>query len=220
MLGVNIFPIGIETLRPVAMMHLQAFKSPLGLRYAESCIRWFLCAEQAIAFVATDIKGRVIGYVVGAPLKYIRRKGCDLRGVEAREMMLRPWLLLNGRFRNTVMARLRRALEHFQTDLAKPELPEPTAEPEISEPTMVLAHIAVSPSAREKQVGLHLMQAFEARAREFGMRALVLSVNERNKAARRLYEKCGWQIFPNPDDKKEAIQYVRLLFSLFALVAE
>jgi ribosomal protein S18 acetylase RimI-like enzyme len=194
----------------VAELHLDTFKIPLGIRHVRNAIEWFFNIEQAIALVGIDAKAEVVGYVAGAPLEFSSRMGRDLRWSEAVAMIMRPWLLFNGIFRNTLIARFKRAFRRFQTDRVEPALPE--LPPKLPELTMVLMHIAISPSARGMGVGLHLMQAFEAKARELKMRALLLSVNKENKVARQLYEKCGWQVFSKLEDKKEMIDYTRFLF--------
>jgi ribosomal protein S18 acetylase RimI-like enzyme len=76
---------------------------------------------------------------------------------------------------------------------------------------MVLIHLAVSPSARHKHAAQHLLHTFEMTAKDNGMVALLLEVNEWNKAARQLYEKCGWRVFSTPRNNKKSMQYVRLL---------
>jgi ribosomal protein S18 acetylase RimI-like enzyme len=59
------------------------------------------------------------------------------------------------------------------------------------------AHIStfvVSPESAHRGVGRLLIAAAEAWARERGYRLLTLNVFERNEAARRLYERCGFAI--------------------------
>jgi ribosomal protein S18 acetylase RimI-like enzyme len=57
-----------------------------------------------------------------------------------------------------------------------------------------ISTIVVSPEAERQGVGRALMTAAEAWTRERGYRLLTLNVFERNEAARRLYEQCGFGI--------------------------
>jgi ribosomal protein S18 acetylase RimI-like enzyme len=57
-----------------------------------------------------------------------------------------------------------------------------------------ISTIVVSPEAERQGVGRALMTAAEAWTRERGYRLLTLNVFERNEAARRLYEQCGFTI--------------------------
>jgi ribosomal protein S18 acetylase RimI-like enzyme len=54
--------------------------------------------------------------------------------------------------------------------------------------------IVVAPHAERRGVGRTLMRAAEAWTRDRGYRLLTLNVFERNAAARRLYEQCGFAI--------------------------
>jgi ribosomal-protein-alanine N-acetyltransferase len=60
-------------------------------------------------------------------------------------------------------------------------------------PEWELENIAVAPGARRKGLGTQLLKALLARARETGAQAVFLEVRESNTAARRLYEKAGFQ---------------------------
>jgi ribosomal protein S18 acetylase RimI-like enzyme len=76
---------------------------------------------------------------------------------------------------------------------------------------MSLVGIAVASSARRKKVGLGLMQAFEAKARELQMRSLRLTVDLNNDGAQRLYESLGWQPFHHRIPGKQWVYYFRIL---------
>lgn len=57
-----------------------------------------------------------------------------------------------------------------------------------------ISTIVVSPEAERHGIGRVLMSAAETWTRERGYRLLTLNVFERNEAARRLYEQCGFAI--------------------------
>ena len=56
-----------------------------------------------------------------------------------------------------------------------------------------IANLAVHPGYRRRGIAERLMMEAEARAREFGCRWVVLHVDERNVAGRRLYAKLGYR---------------------------
>jgi len=59
--------------------------------------------------------------------------------------------------------------------------------------------LAVSPEARGRGVGEALVRAVIARAREVGVRRLVMSSSEHMVTAHRLYQRLGFQRFPERD---------------------
>jgi ribosomal-protein-alanine acetyltransferase len=61
-------------------------------------------------------------------------------------------------------------------------------------PEWELENIVVAPSARRKGLGKRLLDALLAAARETGAEAVSLEVRESNAAARKLYEKAGFEL--------------------------
>jgi ribosomal protein S18 acetylase RimI-like enzyme len=203
---VTVVPMTAEMVPEVVQVHFDAFAGYLSARigraYVRAFMHWFRQAERGIGLVVTDRHGNVVGYVVGAPVGYNKRMNRDLLWVAAAGIMTRPWLVCSRLFRSKIRARLRLILGRAPVQDVAPELPEPT---------MSLVGIGVSSAARGKQIGLRLMQAFEAKARELQMRSLQLSVYTDNKAARHLYEQCGWQPFSRPVQEQDALYYFRVL---------
>lgn len=205
---VAIVPLTAEMVTEVVKLHFDAFagymNTRIGTGYVKAFMNWFRQAERSIALAATDTKGKVLGYVIGAPSGYSRSMNRDLFWVAAAGIIMRPWLLFSDQFRQTIMARLRLILGYSPAQQIEPELPEPVT---------YLVGIGVSPSARGKNIGRSLVEAFEARARELGMRSLQLSVYTDNTVARRLYESCGWQPASSlgPAGEKELMSYFRVL---------
>ena len=205
-LGVTIESMSEQIVAEVAKLHFNAFSgymnTQLGNSYVTEFLRWFQKAERAIALVAIDVNGKLIGYVVGAPLGYYRSISRDLIWVTALSIIIRPWLLLSRRLRRACIERLRSLLGYSLVEQTETNLPRPT---------MSLVAIGISPAGRGKGVGLLLMRAFEERARALNMRSMKLSVYPDNLSARHLYERCGWQPSVSAIRAKDTMYYFRVL---------
>ncbi len=202
--GTVIVPMTAEMVRKAARVHIRALAGSrtaiMGAAYARAFIDWFRRREHGgIALVAIDVRGDVVGYVIGAPLGYPRALSRHLVWIAAGAVIVRPWLFFRQQFRNGVLDRLLFLLGRSLPHGAVPELPAPT---------MSLVAIGVSPAARGKKIGLRLLQAFEAKARELHMRSLRLTTPSDNAAARRLYERCGWRPLSASDER---MYYFRIL---------
>ena len=197
-----------EELAPaVAALHLAAYAGylnvRLGERYATAFLDWFRCEERAIALVALD-GAKVAGYVVGAPGDLKRARNRALLPVVAREVARRPWLVLDGRFRRAVLARLRLLFARSRREFADTHLPLPRVD---------LVSIAVNPAMQGRGCGLLLMQEFEALARARAMRSMRLYVKPDNTAAHQLYRRSGWSPLGASAGRERLIQYAKVLLS-------
>ena len=194
-----------EMIPDVAVLHRQVFSqymnARLGRGYIKAFLRWFCSANRAVALVAVDHNGRIVGYVVGAPVGYGKKMNRDLSWVALVAMVLRPWLLGNTQFRKKAITRLRILLGLSQGSHPEPDLPTPT---------LSLVSIAVSPSAQRQHVGKRLMEEFEQRGCQVDMRSARLSVYPDNRGARGLYERCGWQSVPGPTRDTGEMYYFRV----------
>ena len=195
-----------ETVPEVVKLHIDTFSGyrhiGIGRAYVRAFLEWFRQADRSIALVAINSYGQVIGYVVGAPVGYGRAMNRDLLWVATKGMILRPWIFFSGQFRRVIMSRLGIVFGYsFVSD----------TEPNLSEPTMSLVSIAVSPSERGNRVGRHLIQAFEEKSRQLGMQSMRLSVFPSNRVARRFYECSGWQSFSGPLRETGEMFYLRVL---------
>jgi ribosomal protein S18 acetylase RimI-like enzyme len=193
-----------EMVPKAARVHLDALADSrtaiMGEAYVRAFIDWFRQADHTgIALVAINSHGCVVGYVIGAPLGYPRALSRHLVWIAAAAVIARPWLFFRQQFRNGVLDRLRLVLGGSRPHGVELELPAPT---------LSLVAIGVSPAARRKKIGLRLVQAFEAKAREMHMRSLRLSTGSDNAVARRFYERCGWRLFSASD---ELVYYFRIL---------
>jgi ribosomal protein S18 acetylase RimI-like enzyme len=78
--------------------------------------------------------------------------------------------------------------------------------------------LAVDPKARDQGIGAALMAECASRARRAGSRFLVLHTNDLMRAAIDLYEKMGFERFPELDyvvDEKTIIKAYRLNLSTY-----
>ena len=188
---VTILPMTEDMLPRVCELHLLATAGALGARlgrrYVHAFMAWFLRTTDAIALVATNGDGDVVGYVIGAPIGYTATLNRQLAPVGLGAMLARPWLLANRQLWATLFARARYV---FRPSAATDTTGLPT-------PAMSLVGIAVDPRAPRRGVGLALMTHFEQYARELNMASMRLSVYPSNIAARKLYERCGWRPLSN-----------------------
>jgi GNAT superfamily N-acetyltransferase len=177
-----------EMVCKVARLHLNAFAGylncSLGRNYIRAFIRWFIVRKDAIVIAAVDHDQEVVGYAIGAPLGYDRILNRELFWVVVAAAVLRPWLFLRPSFCQALRGRLLTLLRRQDASIPNCELPEPR---------MSLVAIGVGRSWRRRGIGLLLMQAFTAKARELKMRSLALSVLKEQRFARQFYEKLGWQ---------------------------
>ncbi|MEO6110256.1 MAG: GNAT family N-acetyltransferase [Nitrospiraceae bacterium] len=197
-----------DMLQEVAGLHLDAFagylNTLLGRGYAKAFIKWFIKSERTIAIAAINSNKKIVGYALGAPVGYDRGLNRALFWGVAARIIIRPWLLFNPRLWTVITARARSLMGLRQIARQVFELPEPS---------MSLVAIGVGSSQRRSKIGQRLMRTFEAEARECQMRSLVLSVYENGTAARRFYEKCGWQPYSGQASKGGVIRYFKILQS-------
>jgi ribosomal protein S18 acetylase RimI-like enzyme len=198
-------PITARTISEVVDVHMEAFNgymnASMGREYVRRFVSWFAEREKGIALAAVH-DGRVVGYVVGAPIGYERSMNRDLFWIVARSITCRPWLLLQKRFLNRAAQRLLQIISPDRVDRADlPHLPEPV---------MSLVGIGVSASGRGSGVGRRMMEEFESRCRSMRMKAMRLSVYANNPTARALYEHAGWTLFAS-NAGAEAVYYYRIL---------
>jgi len=196
-----IAPIDARNLDDVVSIHCAAFPQQrhvmLGRDYVRAFINWFAHAEFGIALVAIDSPGRVLGYVVGAPIGYRTRLMRKVWRSALLGVVTRPRLAFSHSLWKTTFQRLKRAKSRrIAAGLLTP-------------PVMHLSVIGVTDAARRHGVGFRLIQAFEHRARDAGAKSLQLSVNRSNSGAIRFYERAGWRLASGPDD--DAFTYVKSL---------
>ncbi len=190
-------------------VHMQAFKGSMntriGITYVKKFLDWFLRYEEGIALVAIlpNVKSeKIVGYVVGAPLGYGKAMNRELFWVAARNIVIRPWLLLSDQFRSTIKARLIAFFKPPHEHVVQFDLPAPV---------MSLVGLAVIPDHQGQKIGKELLISFEKQALNLGMRSLRLSVYPENSAARHAYEKCAWVSCESPVEPGKAMMYYKML---------
>ena len=187
----------------VARVHAEAFTGYLnarfGMGYITSYINWFAHAKQTIALAAFDGQQHVMGYAVGVLSGHPLNR--ELFWALVRSVILRPWLLFDARLWQAARSRLRLLVGR---DKASDRL-------DLPKPTMALVSIGVSSSYRRQGIAVHLMQAFDEKARSLKMRSLVAWVYEDNTLARQLYEKCGWQPCMDSLDERGSLKYFKVI---------
>lgn len=201
----NIRPIAsAAALEAVTQIHAEAFRESLHIRlgttYVRRMLEWFAEGEPRIALAAYDNQGRVVGYVLGAPLDQLSAMSRRLMPVALRGLLRRPGALLNSEFRRVCFRRLKSL---FVTDAAEPPLPE------LEQPTMSLVGIGVAQSAQGHGVGRALVEEFVAAAARIGARSLELTVRRENAGALRLYEHAGWTRTDAPGELAATVRYVK-----------
>ncbi len=198
-----------ELIPAIAALQQVAFagylNARLGQRYQEAFIRWFVEDRDAIALVALGEEGRLLGYVVGAPLGYAAALNRVVLWPALTGIITRPWLFLDQRFRQAVRGRLSIFLGGDNASAGA------THQPELPTPTFSLVGIGVQPESRGQGVGLALINAFEEQAGARGGRSVRLSVYPENDPARRLYEKAGWHAAAEPGRQRAMYYYKSLV---------
>lgn len=193
MADILIKAISPEMIDDVAGLHMSAFEgytnTLIGKGYVKAFIKWFCETDEAIAICAIDSTNTPVGYVVGAYLGYEAKLNKKILWPALSGILLRPWLVFNPRFRSIVANKLRSFTKGSKNQVNQiPTLPSPTVS---------LVGIGVHPSFKGKGVGYELINAFEARVVEYQAKSMRLSVYSDNIAARKFYEKAGWQVFDN-----------------------
>jgi len=170
-------------------VHLEAFaefkNALLGERYARAFLTWFSTDSEAIA-VCASIDDRPVGYVVGARVGYQKRLNAELAPVVARCLAARPMLLADPRMISALWSRL--------GIVVRGKSANSTGLRELAAPSYSLVGLGVSTAARGMGVGRVLVRTFELEVQQRGGRSMRLSVLAENRAACRLYSRCGWNL--------------------------
>ena len=201
---VRVVPMTAAHLAEATRVHLDAFRgymtADLGAGYSLAMLQWFMNLERGVALVALDADGRVIGYVVGSPIRAARTMNRALFWTAARAAVLRPRLMLQSRFIRRVSSRLAAMAGRSGRSADTPAT---------NGDVMSLVGIGVAGDAAGKGAARLMMDAFEARCRALGVRTMRLSVYASNERARALYERCGWT--PHHTPGSDALYYSRTL---------
>ncbi len=210
--GVGVEPVSVvsitdgDMVRKVATLHLEAFagylNTLLGYGYAKDLVQWFMNSERAIALALIDGNRRTLGYALGAPVGYTKEMNRELFWGVVAQLTIRPWLLLNRQLWAVF-------LDRVTSEMGLSQISRPTVD--LPQPSMSLVAIGVARLERNRGAGQRLMQAFEAKAREFGMRSLVLSAYANREEVCRFYEKSGWHLCDVQADKAGVVRFAKIL---------
>jgi GNAT superfamily N-acetyltransferase len=192
-------------LKAIAKCHRSAFSdslsSKLGLSYCIKMLNWYIEGQGKFLFSIMD-NGECIGYCGGAT----RMPGANLgsasslaqytmiKGLIA--ICVRPWLFFTKEAKANyefVFRNIKRKLG-LEKKRTKPPKPAPHYD---SMATAGLVVIGVSPQYQGKGIGSQLLQEFERKAIEMGIKHLHLSVKETNDSALRSYLRNGWKVYEN-----------------------
>lgn len=198
-------PLTENHIPTVVDIHSKAFvgymSTNLGRTYLTNFYHWFSTRTDAISIVA-ERDFQAVGFLVGAPLGYETIMSRNLFWVAATCILSRPWLLVG---RNVRTAIVDRGMIIFGKN------PRRKGYPRLPEPTMSLVGIGVASQSQGLGVGKTLMQSFEKKALDLGMKSMRLSVYPENQIARRLYERGGWQAFSENVPSGDAMYYSKVL---------
>lgn len=189
-----------QHLRHIVSLHEECFPgyylTELGTSFLRAMYGWYVRNPEAIAHVALDAEGNVVGFVVGTAdaVSYqrslIREKWRPMLAALCQRLLAKP----QGTLR----------LIRERTDLMRPalgtilasrssELDRAGVNSEQGVATASLVSIGIKPSARRSGLGRTLSEIFLHQARQRGCERVTLSVREDNVEARRFYESMGWE---------------------------
>lgn len=193
---VFVTPMRLENINTVAEIHRDSFpdsrSTKLGRPFLRKMYEWYVRYQPQLSFVAV-LDEEVVGFVTGT-------YGW---GGAQRRFRYTFWRIAWGFLRTPALllsAEMFEAGPNFLRGLMMkqkntPINPDGVAESSRPVPIKIaLDSIAVHPAARGQDAGAALVEAFEQSARGLGGGYLSLGVEADNRAARRLYEKCGWSV--------------------------
>jgi ribosomal protein S18 acetylase RimI-like enzyme len=154
--------------------------------------RWFMETYPDLTVLA-EIDGRPVGFAVGSV------------GGHGRRLARAAWLQIAVGLCRTPSLLIQAKMFRLWKSYAKAFVPGATVVP--SGTKVSLASIGVARMAQGTGVGARLMGRFEEAAVRRAT-TLGLSVESTNRAARRLYESCGW-ILRSEDPEGDSAYYVR-----------
>jgi ribosomal protein S18 acetylase RimI-like enzyme len=206
---VSIRPMQIDDLNKIAAIHREGFpnsrSTQLGNLFLIKMYRWFLLNHPALAWVAVA-DNQPIGFVTGAYGGYNQSLFRYALPEIFRGFASHPRMFL----RRKMFKLWRNYLINLLPGYSKKYHPKQGKK---GSNHTGIASIAVSGGMRGKQVGEALVKAFENGAQQQGVVSLLLSVESDNLSARRLYEKCGWEV-TDVDPAYNSTTYTKIIRSV------
>lgn len=202
---VMIRPLRFNCLEEVVDVHISVFHGYLNTKIGRAYLRkffcWFTISDNAIALCAFDQTGKVVGYVIGA-FNYGRALQKYLMPTVVLGILTHFWVLINPQFVRKISGRLGLKRKSKSVAPLLPRLPRPINS---------LVGIGVSPEFRGCGVGEKLIKEFERATIANGLHSVCLSVYPNNSAARKLYERAGWQPGLEPENPDEVMYYTKII---------
>ena len=189
-----------QHLTQVTALHEACFESyyltRFGPSFLEAMYGWYVSSPEAMAHVALDPRGQVVGFVAGTTdassyhRSLFRHRGGALLAALVRLLLIHPLLTLGLVWERKDM--VPRALSALVS--RNPEAwSEAPAAAQNESPAASLVSIGVFPSLRRMGIAQRLSEIFLAEAGERGCARVSLSVREDNVGARRFYESLNWK---------------------------
>lgn len=211
-MGTTDLPFEVRAARPqdipdIVACHQAVFpRQPhtvMGPRWLTALYQQYVGRHDAIALVAHDPAGNLLGFVVGGPPEL---SASFRRAAKRRFWYVIVWrMLTSAAVRRTAWTILRQSLK--RPGGAADGLT--TGPVELRGRRGVLVCIAVATAARGQGIADALLSAFVGEARAHGFGHLTLGVHTDNARAIRFYEKHGWHR-QSSDDPRLASFAVRL----------
>jgi len=189
-----------QHLTQVTALHEACFESyyltRFGPSFLEAMYGWYVSSPEAMAHVALDPTGQVVGFVAGTTEassyhgSLFRHRGGAMLVALLQLLLSHPLLTLGLVWERKDM--VPRALSALVSRSPEALSEAPTAAQGES-PAASLVSIGVDPSLRRMGIARRLSEIFLADARERGCARVSLSVREDNVGARRFYESLDWK---------------------------
>lgn len=188
-----------EHLQQVVSLHEECFPdyylTQLGPSFLRAMYGWYVESPEAIAHVALDGDGRVVGFVAGTiddtsyRTSLFRARWRPMLAALGRLFVSQPALTLRllGERKDLAQQALATVLTR-----RSPKTTGPDVGIRRGPSTASLVSIGVEPSARRSGLGRSLAESFQREARDRGCGTVTLSVRDDNVGARRFYESLDW----------------------------
>ena len=189
-----------EHLQQVGDLHEECFPgyylTDLGPSFLRAVYSWYVQSPEAIAHVALDRGGCVVGFVAGTAdeasyrRSLFRKTWWRMAAALGQRFISKPLLTLRlmgerkdlvGQALSTVLTLRSKEAEQMGANLGR------------DLPTASLVSIGVRPSSRRLGLGAALSELFVREAWDRGCESITLSVRDENVEARRFYESMNWE---------------------------
>jgi ribosomal protein S18 acetylase RimI-like enzyme len=186
-----------QHLKQVASLHEACFEGYYLTRFGSGFLKamygWYVTSPEAIAHVALDSAGRMVGFVAGTSddqgyhRSLFRHSGGPMLAALLKRLLSHPVVTLGLVWERRDMVSKALSTMVFRS---RGTASEDTVMPS---QTASLVSIGTDPSVRRMGIARRLTHLFLAEARDRGCTRVVLSVREDNLGARRFYESLDWE---------------------------